>query len=357
MSTSTRGARLAALRGRVMSAAGAVLDPLVRPAGIRPEALAPNNLWALTGRRAVRSALAQAPYHAIVATCPPPSAMLAAANAVKGTAIPLAIDLRDLWAGNPQLDRGGPLLPRLESGAFSRAGAIVTVTSGLRDQLLDLHRECARKLVVIPNGFDPALLELRRPRSPADGRAVTLIHAGSLYGDRSAATLIGALAGSRLAGSVRLELVGVIDHASRAAARSAEGRVDVVLQGPIGWIETIARSAAADIAVVINTPGIGGAMALPGKMYEALALGLPVLALTPPGSDMAELLTRLGQGAGVAPHDDTEAIVSAAERLAHSPPPPATPEQLEPWNRARGAAEWASLMNRLLIGEDPAAAA
>jgi hypothetical protein len=147
----------------------------------------------------------------------------------------------------------------------------------------------------------------------------------------------------------------VIDHASRAAARSTDGRVDVVLEGAVDWNEAIARTAGADIAVVIDTPGIGAGMALPGKMYEALALGLSVLALTPPGSEMAGLLARLGQGAGVAPHDDIEAIATAAERLAHAPPPPATPEQLEPWNRARGAAAWASLMNRLLMGEEPTA--
>lgn len=353
MSNKASVARLAAVRARVMSAAGVVLEPLVRPAGVRPEALAPNNLWALTGRRAVREALDRDRCDVVVATCPPPSAMLAAAGALRGRATPLVIDMRDLWAGNPQLDRGGRILPALERRAFARAGAIVTVTEGLRKQIGETHPDCAAKVSVIPNGFDPALLERRRPRPRTHEQDVTLIHAGSLYGDRSAAALIEALARSRLAGRVRLELVGVIDQESRATARRVGGRVKVALEPPVDWSEAIARTAAADIAVVINTPGVGGATALPGKLYEALALGVPVLALTPPESELARLLERLGQGAGVAPHDDVNMIAAAVERLAAAPPPPTAAELLEPWSRAGGTAAWASLLDRLLAGEPP----
>jgi hypothetical protein len=55
--TDPRRARLAARRARVMTVAGHVLDPLARLIGVTPEALAPNNAWALTGRRLIRRAL------------------------------------------------------------------------------------------------------------------------------------------------------------------------------------------------------------------------------------------------------------------------------------------------------------
>ena len=50
-STDPRVARLAARRARVMGVAGRMLEPLARVLGVRPEALAPNNVWGLTGRR------------------------------------------------------------------------------------------------------------------------------------------------------------------------------------------------------------------------------------------------------------------------------------------------------------------
>ena len=153
-----------------------------------------------------------------------------------------------------------------------------------------LHPEIAPRLEVLPNGFDPALLELRdRPREP-DERA-TLVHAGTLYGDRSAVTLMRALARPELASRARLVLVGAIDppHRGGAAARPRRARGRRRAAGAVARWRSSACSAA-DIAVVINSPGTGGDMAAPSKLYEALALGTPVLALTEPGSETERLL-------------------------------------------------------------------
>ena len=104
---------------------------------------------------------------------------------------------------------------------------------------------------------------------------------------------------------------------------------------------------AADIVVVINAPSTGGDMALPTKLYEALALGRPVLALTRPGSDTARLLERLGQEAGLAPPDDPAAIAAAIERLLEAPPPPAAPEALAEFDVDRIAARYAELLDEV----------
>ena len=52
----------------------------------------------------------------------------------------------------------------------------------------------------------------------------------------------------------------------------------------MSWRAAVERVRTADVAVVINSPGTGGDMAAPSKLYEALALGTPVLALTNPGA-------------------------------------------------------------------------
>ena len=140
------------------------------------------------------------------ATAPPPSALFAALAARDG-GVPLVAEMRDLWAGNPYFDAGGTLLTRIEKRAFARAGAVVTVTESCASRMLDLHPEIAPRLEVLPNGFDPVLLELRdRPRE--SGERATLVHAGTLYGDRSAVTLLRALSRPELAARTRLVLVG-----------------------------------------------------------------------------------------------------------------------------------------------------
>jgi glycosyltransferase involved in cell wall biosynthesis len=343
--TDQRAAHLAAARAQIMALAGRALDPAARVIGVRPEALSPNNAWALTGRRAVRKAVGRERPDVVVATLPPPSALLAAAATVGD--VSFVAEFRDLWAGGPYFDRGGRVLPRLEGRALAGAAAVVTVTEGFRDKLRALHPEIAPRLHVLPNGFEPALLAQRRAPDPRQGGPATLIHAGALYGDRTAVSLVAALGQLELRERVRLELVGFIDPETRKALASAKD-IDVTVHPPVSWEAAIDRTLAADIAVVINTPGTGGDVGqVPGKVYEALALGRPILALMRAGSEAARLLERFGQGAGLAPPDDPTAVAAAIDRLLIHPPAPVPAQALAEFDRDRIAARYAELLDEV----------
>jgi glycosyltransferase involved in cell wall biosynthesis len=349
VSTDPRAAKLAAGRARVMAAVGAAVRPAYRRLGIEPEAFPLNALWSLTGRGAVRRAVERGRPDAIWATCPPPSALFAALGGLDGHAVPLVAEMRDLWAGNPYFDAGGSLLARIEGRAFARAAAVVTVTDGCGERLLELHPELAPRLQILPNGFDPVLLELReRPRPAAVGGRATLVHAGTLYGDRSAVTLVRALARPELARRTRLVLVGALDPLTESELRRDHGDLEVVVEPPTSWREAVEHVHAADVAVVINSPGTGGDMAAPSKLYEALALGTPILALTSPGSQSERLLQRLGHAEGCAPPASEEAIAHAVTRLLDSPPAPVDPEALKPFNREVVAGRVAALLDGLV---------
>jgi glycosyltransferase involved in cell wall biosynthesis len=341
MSTDSRTAMLAARRAQVTAVAGRLLDPLARVLRVKPEAFAPNNLWALTGRSLIREAIARERPDVVVATSPPVSALLATA-AVAGD-VPMVADLRDLWAGHPYYDRGSPVLARLEGRALAQATTVVTVTDGCRDGLLRLHPELARRVHVLPNGFDPALLARRGERPAPHPGPARLIFAGALYGDHTAEALVAALARPGLPGRVRLELVGLIDPRTRRAVAAADA--DVTIEPPISWESSIQRVVAADIAVVITTPETGGDMALPIKLTEALALGCPVLAIASPGSDMARLLERLEQDTGLATPHDPASIAAAIERLLADPPPPLPPGALADFDADQMAGRYAALLD------------
>ena len=123
-----RGQRQAERRARVMGTVGRIADPAFSLLGVRPEALPLSTMWMPRGALAVRHRLAGAPYDAVLATGPPMVALLAARAGLRHGDPPLVVELRDLWAGNPAFDRGGPLLPALERAAFGRAAAIVACT-------------------------------------------------------------------------------------------------------------------------------------------------------------------------------------------------------------------------------------
>jgi glycosyltransferase involved in cell wall biosynthesis len=318
------------------------LVPFAKAIHVEPEALAPNNAWALTGRRLIREAIERERPHVVLATTPPPSALFAATAVIGET--PLIADLRDLWAGNPYYDRGSRVLARLQRRALARTAAVVTVTDGCRDTLLELHPELAERVHVLPNGFDPELVERRSAPAPHEAPA-TLIFAGALYGEHTAESLVAALERPQLRGRVRLELVGVIDPRTRRAV--AHSGIDVSLERPVSWEESIERVLEADVAVVITTPETGGDMALPIKLTEALALGRPVLALASPGSDTARLLERVGQQAGLAAPHDPPAVAAAIDRLLANPPPPPPPEALADFDADRIAARYAALLDEV----------
>ena len=345
-STEPSEAALAAARARVMGIVGTAVRPLYRRVGLQPEAFPPNFAWSATGRVAVRRAIERFRPDVVVATCPPQAALFATRAEAARARLPFVAELRDLWAGNPYFDAGGSLLALLERGALESADAVVTVSEGCLATLLRLHPDLGETALVLPNGFDPGLLERRSPPPARAGGRATLIHAGTLYGDRSAVPLLRALARDGLRERVRVKLVGHLDAATEAFLDAAAG-VEVETVPPVSWERAVALTEGADIAVVINSPATGGAMALPGKLYEALALGRPVLALTPPGSDTEVLLRRLGQEGGVSRLDDEDGIVAAVTRLLDAPPPPPDPSMLEGYDRARVAARVAVLLDSL----------
>jgi glycosyltransferase involved in cell wall biosynthesis len=341
-----RAAALARARARVMGGAGRVLRSSYSLAGIRPEAFPPHTLWTLSGRRALERRLAASPPDVVVPTVPPMSALFLCARELRGR-FPLVLDMRDNWAGHPSYDAGGTLLRRVEARALAAADRIAVVTAGMVDKLTGLHPDLADRVRLLPNGYDPRLLARRRAHATAWPERVTLIHPGVLYGDRGVNALLDALARPELRGRVRLELVGNVTPGTAAAVRRAGDAVDVVLTPPQTWEGAIARVEDADVVAVIVPASMGDDVAWPVKLFEALALGKPVLSVTA-GGGTETLLRELGQDHATARDGDADSIAAALVRLLEgAPPAPVDPDRIERWDRSRIAAEYAALLDEV----------
>jgi glycosyltransferase involved in cell wall biosynthesis len=347
--TSAEDLRRARLRARVMGRLAGAADPVARLLGARPDAFVPSTAWAVRGGAAVRRAIRAGSYDAVLATGPPIAGPLAARLGAAGP--PLAVELRDLWAGSPAFDRGGPLLPAVEGWVLRRAGAVVAVTPEAADDLSARHPSLAGRVVTIPNGFDPALLDRRAPPPARAGRPLSLIHSGTLSVDRPLAPLLRVLERAQFRDAVRLVLHGHL--APRIAGEVESAGVPVEVVPPSEWDEAIRRVAAADAALVTQASGAGDATAVAAKAYEYLALGRPVLAITHGGATEG-LLRRLGEDRYLARLDDEESIARAlGELLDGSPYEPIDPVRLEPYSRRRIATDMARLLDRLAAGEPP----
>jgi glycosyltransferase involved in cell wall biosynthesis len=325
-----RSPKRAQTRAKVMETAGRIADPVFRLAGLRPEALPLSTAWGITGAGQVRGRLA-AGQDVVLATGPPFAALVAARRAHGNT--PLVVELRDLWAGNPAFDRGGPFLRKLESWVVRQAAAVVAVTPEAVADLRRRHPDV--RVEEIPNGFEPELLERRRP---TEGPATTILHSGTLTKDRPLAPLL-----RELRPPLRLVLHGYVAPEIQAEIEASSAEVELV--PPSGWEDAVERIAAADVALITQSRGAGDETAVAAKVYEYLALGKPVLCLSDGGATEA-LLSRLGVDQLCARLDDPASIEAALARIAAVDlPAPVPTEKLASYERLRLAQRLAELLD------------
>jgi hypothetical protein len=335
-----RGQGRAVARARVMGTVGRLADPAFGLLGMRPDAFPLSMAWLPRGAAAVRHRLGAERYDAILATGPPMVALLAARAAQRAGDPPLLMELRDLWAGSPAFDRGGPILRGLERWAFGGAELVIACTP---EAVADIQaRHAGARVAEIPNGFE-ATLHDRRREDPPVGRPLTILHSGTLTADRPLAPILRELASRRDA--FRLVLHGYVAPAiEREIAASG---LEVERVPPSGWEAAVERIAAANITLVTQARGAGDATAVAAKVYEYLALGRPVLCVTDGGATEA-LLRRLGADGLTARLDDGRSIAAALDRIAAGDvPPPVPPERLAPYERAATARRLAALLDEV----------
>jgi glycosyltransferase involved in cell wall biosynthesis len=318
-------------RAKVMETAGRIADPAFRLAGLRPEALPLSSAWVARGSAEVGRRLRGRGYDAVLATGPPFAALVAAR--LRHGEVPLVLELRDLWAGNPAFDRGGPVLRQLESWVVREAAAVVAVTPEAADDLRRRHP--GARVEEIANGFEPELLERRRP---TEGPATTILHSGTLTKDRPLAPILRALRPP-----LRLVLHGYV--APEIQAEIEASRAEVELVPPSGWEDAVERIANADVALITQGRGAGDETAVAAKVYEYLALGKPVLCISDGGATEG-LLRRLGVDQLCARLDDRGSIEGALRRIASGDlQPPPSADTLAPYERSYLASVTANLLD------------
>jgi glycosyltransferase involved in cell wall biosynthesis len=291
----------------------------------------------------------------IVSSGPPHSVHLAGARLASRLGVPLVMDLRDEWAGNPFMSTVAPWQSwanrRLEAMCLKQATRVVVVSPLMRDALVMRVPGIAGRVSVIRNGFDPDdLIELPARVAADPARSVTLLYAGRLLNRQESGRFFEALGeiAQRAPGSICLELLGQIDPDQVAAATTFLGTAGLNVRPPTSHREALAAMARADILVVFTGGGGAGAGTMTGKLYEYLALRRPVVLIGPAG-DAADLV--LASGAGVvAWPDDLDGInrsLEAAIAMARDPTfAGATDAFLEPYDRRRLAEAWSVELKR-----------
>lgn len=259
---------------------------------------------------------------------------------------PWVADLQDAWALDEMWLYPTGLHRRRDLARMTRvlrsAAAIVMNTPEAVARLRSWLPELADKhVVVIPNGFDPALFEGPPPPRDDDGRTFRIVHAGYLHTElgtqirrtarlrrllggmaipidiltRSHVYLIEALERLRskdpeLHSRIEVQLAGVLSDTDRAVAQRSSS---IVLRGYLSHRDSAALVRSADLLFLPmhKLPAGTRAGLVPGKTYEYLASGRPILAAVPEG-DARDLLARASNTFLTSP-DDVSAMAAIIE--------------------------------------------
>lgn len=191
-----------------------------------------------------------------------------------------------------------------------RADGVVTLSEPLAERLRTDYGVPAAKIGLVPLAADPDAFE---PVS-TDGAEIRIAYVGSLTEYRGLDDVVEALAAlaPELRSQVRLDLYGGADRALIDAleARAPDGPT-IEWHGYVDHDRLAQAVAACDIAASPLPPLEAFEVSSPAKVYEYLALGLPVVAtdITPHRRILDE------ECAVLVPPGDTEAMTEAFARL------------------------------------------
>lgn len=272
--------------------------------------------WIKPSVKFLKDYLQSHPVDAIVSTGPPHSMHLIAEQIHKSTGIPWIADFRDPWT-NIDFYRDLQLTSladkrhhHLELKVLKNASKIVTVTWRSRDEFKAL---CGRNdIEVVPNGFDEA--DFPPPNPDQLDSDFTFVHVGSMNKDRNPVSFWLAVNEAihrvpEMRQHLKIRLVGPVDFSVRTSVESM-GLNDVT-----EFIEYVPHTAAvklqqqAQVVLLVINNSPNARTIIPGKLFEYLGSGRPLLAIGPKESDSAKVIETT-RGGVVHEHDDITGLTS-----------------------------------------------
>jgi len=271
--------------------------------------------WASRARDAAARRLADGGVDALLTSSPPDSVHLAGPGLAGRFGVPWIADFRDPWVAL-RFREPPTAWHRARHEAMERRvlGGADLVLAASRTHLEEIVASgAARRAEHLPNGFEP---DPTAAPAAADPDHFRLAFTGTLSLMDDAATLLEAVhdvlaASGEARRRLRVDLAGPydLDYEDRALALGLPGIVRFA--GPLPHGQSRALQRAADVLLLWKPRGEGYRTMVPGKLYEYLDAGRPVVALLPERDEAAALVRR--SGGVVLPPGDRAALARELE--------------------------------------------
>lgn len=262
---------------------------------------------------------------AIWSTYPIATAHLIGAELQHRSGLPWIADFRDPMAqdGYPTDPAVHAQFESIERDTVHRARRSIFTTPSAAREYQRRYPAAAERIVLLENGYDEETFARAdagiADRSALEPGCITLLHSGIVYpSERDPTQLMRALQllcgrGSLRPGQLKVRFrASAHDAQLRALAEQHQVTAFVDLQPPVAYREALAEMLRADVLLVMQASNCNEQ--IPAKVYEYLRSRRPVVALTDPAGDTADVLRRSGVTA-MAPLDDAEAIAALLQTV------------------------------------------
>lgn len=316
----------------------------------------PQVLWAPFAIQRGAQLIAEYGYDTLLVTAPPYSSFVIG-NALKRRFphLRLISDFRDDWFGfylggvdsmASQYKREKAF--QLERETVETSDLVVAVTEATRDDIRARYpRQPDHKFQVIPNGYDPKSFATLHPR-PHGLERMVVTYVGTVYTPCTPRHYLDAVdtLPPELRQKIETRFVGRVIDSERAFLQSRQAPLKSY--GFLPQPEAIRFMEETDyLLLVVDDP-----QTVSAKLFEYLASGKPILALTPENGESARLVRRTRAGIVADPRDVRgirtllEEAYARYTRREHAVSPDW--DEIRRYERPRLAAEYLALMRRPL---------
>ena len=241
---------------------------------------------------------------------PPFSPMLLGTWIKDKYAIPYVVSFRDDWSlGQSRLDNIPPKRftakdRHFEHLVLTKANHVVTTNRAYKNDFLALYPELPEAhYTVITNGYDETDFSPRKAPPRQDRKFMHIVYPGALYGRRNPAKIWQALHELVLSqeidpSRIRIDIYGQNYRSFVFSGIDASSQVNQIVQlhPYLPHHQAIEALLQADLLLLFSGPGPKSDVVIPGKLFEYMRSGRPVLAVINPQGVCAEIFSQARSG-------------------------------------------------------------
>ncbi|MGA8147380.1 MAG: glycosyltransferase [Gallionellaceae bacterium] len=292
----------------------------------------------------------------IWSTYPIATAHLVGAALRKLSGLPWVADFRDPMAqdGYPSDPRTWQSFKRIEERATREATLCTYTTPGAARLYSVRYPQAASRFKVIENGYDEESFSSLTPGgAPLNPGKITLLHSGIVYpSERDPTQFLQVIRSLIDTGRISADQLRVRFRASmhedflRTLTDKFGLNECIELFPPIEYRNALDEMMRADILLIVQASNCNDQ--IPAKLYEYLRAGRPILALTDPVGDTANLLRQAGIDT-IAPLNRADLISGALLKILSNPRDGTLPtrEAVEACSRRNRTRQFAAMLDEL----------